>query len=819
MTVATNARHQNELAKAGLDKSDVDDLVHRLLSDPLYWFPVRHHSPATAWHLQSAIERRRPKAVFIEGPSEATSLIPLLLEKGTRPPVAIYSSFQDDENLLGWAGVSSPSEDIPARWASWYPLVEYSPELVAMKAAAKIGATVRFIDLPHYGRLLPAPVPTKMEADSGDVQPRESTVPGGSDVLLSQSSFYEALAEAGGFRSWDEGWDTLFETRPFDDHDRFREELLTFCAAARLSTNQSDIDWQENVQRERFMIHSVRSAIEELNIAPEDTMVVCGGFHTGMDQAVDPPQLLPEGTVYTTIVPYSYFHISDISGYGAGNRAPQYYARHWHALRGRVENPIADYTVSVLQTARKSGEPVSSADAISIAQHARMLAALRNRPQPILDDLTDAVMTCCCKGNPEHEGIGLRQAIDKVNIGNAVGKVAETAPRLPIVRDFYATLQQLDLSEHANQEKAHRIQLDRREPQQAQKSAFFHRLEFCEVPFCKSTDSSSELDSGLMFRERWQVKWSPAVESRLIDLNLMGDSVEAVATNLLKRQIVDAQGASGTVCASLVDALRMDLPGLLGEISSSAMAAIEEDERFTSLTDAVQQLSVLDRYAMHHELDCETVQRMSENAFARACFAIADIVSAPDDQHAKIVDGLTTLADVVLRGERESAASDLLRRAMVDASNETEIQYLRGALLGLLVEIKCLPSQDVTKEIAAFANSLPDVMISAGDFVHGVISVSRASILTGSAELVEAIDGLLRAADWDIFTGVLPRLRAAMESLHARHKDAIASRVAEAYGLVESESIARLDVSIEVAQQIVELDAEVANIMTRWSFE
>ena len=34
----------------------------------------------------------------------------------THPPVAIYSSYRDDDNVLGWAGVLSPAEDIPARF-------------------------------------------------------------------------------------------------------------------------------------------------------------------------------------------------------------------------------------------------------------------------------------------------------------------------------------------------------------------------------------------------------------------------------------------------------------------------------------------------------------------------------------------------------------------------------------------------------------------------------------------------------------------------------------------------------------------------------
>ncbi|MCI0357639.1 MAG: hypothetical protein L0211_04025, partial [Planctomycetaceae bacterium] len=40
-----------------------------VLAEPLYWFPVRHHSPAVARHVEAAILARMPKIIFLEGPS------------------------------------------------------------------------------------------------------------------------------------------------------------------------------------------------------------------------------------------------------------------------------------------------------------------------------------------------------------------------------------------------------------------------------------------------------------------------------------------------------------------------------------------------------------------------------------------------------------------------------------------------------------------------------------------------------------------------------------------------------------------------------
>jgi hypothetical protein len=118
----------------GLDPEAVRQAVDGVLGDKLYWLPVRHHSPAVAWHLEAAIRERRPRLVLIEGPSEATALAPHVVDRRTRPPVALYSSYRDDENVLGLTGIASPSETIPARFAAWYPLL--ADELEAACGAA-----------------------------------------------------------------------------------------------------------------------------------------------------------------------------------------------------------------------------------------------------------------------------------------------------------------------------------------------------------------------------------------------------------------------------------------------------------------------------------------------------------------------------------------------------------------------------------------------------------------------------------------------------------------------------------------------------------
>src|SRR5262249_56082381 len=99
-------------------------------------------------HLEAAIFARRPKVIFLEAPAEASDLVKHLVDSRTKPPVAIYSSYRDDDNVLGLAGVASPAADSPARFASWYPLFACSPLYVTMQDRKKIPPQVPFTYLP-----------------------------------------------------------------------------------------------------------------------------------------------------------------------------------------------------------------------------------------------------------------------------------------------------------------------------------------------------------------------------------------------------------------------------------------------------------------------------------------------------------------------------------------------------------------------------------------------------------------------------------------------------------------------------------------------
>ena len=108
------------------------------------YFPIRHHSPACSFHLKKAVSDYQPDLILIEGPENADPLIPVLLHEDTKPPLALYYAYRDRDGL-----VTEKKGD----YKCYYPFLDCSPELTALREAKSLGIPARFVDL-SYGEIL-----------------------------------------------------------------------------------------------------------------------------------------------------------------------------------------------------------------------------------------------------------------------------------------------------------------------------------------------------------------------------------------------------------------------------------------------------------------------------------------------------------------------------------------------------------------------------------------------------------------------------------------------------------------------------------------
>ncbi|MDR2450483.1 MAG: DUF5682 family protein [Candidatus Accumulibacter sp.] len=56
--------------------------------EDVVFFGIRHHGPGSAASLVRALDETNPVAVLIEGPSDATPILPMLVAPDMKPPVA-----------------------------------------------------------------------------------------------------------------------------------------------------------------------------------------------------------------------------------------------------------------------------------------------------------------------------------------------------------------------------------------------------------------------------------------------------------------------------------------------------------------------------------------------------------------------------------------------------------------------------------------------------------------------------------------------------------------------------------------------------------
>src|SRR5262245_50599184 len=243
-------------------RSNLEASLGSLITPHIVYFPIRHHSPACARHLEQLIRERKPQAVLIEGPASFTSLIPLVLHPKTKAPFAIYTSFVQEQPDLEAGSFAAKAAALlgPPRHAAYYPFCDYSPELVALRVGAEVAASLRFVDLNY-----PDQIRAEREASKEDGAPRV-------EYLLAERHFQrsrnlQALARRAGCRDHNDLWDHLFETRLKNDGldhsavEQFIRDVAAWCHFARADATAEELEADGTLARESAMSAAVQDEL------------------------------------------------------------------------------------------------------------------------------------------------------------------------------------------------------------------------------------------------------------------------------------------------------------------------------------------------------------------------------------------------------------------------------------------------------------------------------------------------------------------------------------------------------------------------------
>lgn len=737
------------------------------------YFGIRHHGPGCARSLLRAFEAMRPDCVLIEGPAGSEPLLQFVRDAGMQPPVALLSHCTERPQL-----------------AVFHPFAEFSPEWQAMRWAAGEGVPVQFIDVPAGASLgwmqadragggsdaatdtdavagkEAAPDRLNDANDAGHDGGRDHGELHGSDDARGDP--LDWLARAAGYGDGESWWNHMVEERGDGEglFDAIAEAMGELRDNAQL---RSSLDQGREALREAHMRQGVREAARQ---GHQRIAVVCGAWHVpalaGKSTASSDKTLLkdlPKLKTQTTWVPWTYRHLSVDSGYGAGIASPGWYDHLWR--QGAHQGPrVVGWFARVARILREHELDCSSAHLIEAARLADTLAALRDRPQPGLDELNEATRTVICNG----ADAPMQLIAERLLVGDVLGSVPVTVPTVPLQRDLEAQQKRLRLKAET---LARTIDLDLRNDNDLQRSHLLHRLGLIGIGW--GSLSRSGRSSRGTFHEVWELAWDPHYEIDLIIASRHGHTLEMAATACAIEQAGSATTLSDL--AALIDrVLLAHLPGAVHAVSGEleARAAIDADP--LALLAALPALANVYRYGNVRSTDVALVAHVFDSMLVRGCIALPLAVSGLDDEAASAARQVVLSAERAVALRQDEAQSGDWRRALsIIAVADSATPLLRGACARLLLDAGVLAKQEVEQQLALNLSQGADPL-HAAHWLDGFLNRNAAVLLHGD-DVWPLLDEWLSGLANDHFVRVLPLLRRTFSEFEQPDRRDLATRV------------------------------------------
>lgn len=757
------------------------------LSRPLLYFPIRHHSPACAFHLKKAIAAYEPDCILIEGPENAQEQIPVLAHRDTKAPVALYYFYRDSKGLL-----SEEKED----YRCYYPFLDSSPELAAIREAAQRGIPARFIDLP-YGEILIGTARNRgIRAESGKSSYND-------DYLLSRSAYLRRLCEKTGLRSFEELWEKYFEIGGlFLETADFVRLMSVQCGLSRQHTPKEELEADGCLLRERYMAQRIAEASANYR----KILVVTGGFHThglmelletaeGVRFTAKPVKLhrLADKDQGVYPIAYSMEAADALNGYASGMQCPGFYQEVWERLADR-ESPKGVYESAVLhqlvragRQARRKKEPLSSYDIICALSMTKGLAALRGKQEPGLYELQDAALSSFVKGEYSPSTDLPLRILQELNTGTQAGTLCQEADRPPLLADFEEQCRKYGIKIQKAGRQEVTLELFTKKKHLSM-SRFFYRMEYLGTGFARRTKGADLLNrrDKSRIREVWSWQFSGAVLAALVDVSMLGGTVaEAAGTRLIRqfRESRNSQEAAGLMAQGFLMGFLEEQAGMGAHIRE----VLTEDGDFFSLTKGFSHLRMLyELQELYQIQDGAELEELIGICFQKIVQLLPSMAQVKDEQLQECMESCLSLYQITGR-----PGFTRFRQMLSEAFERLRLQPgiapgLEGTVLGLLYGYESRYETQIRSAAAGYLQGTNEMRMKSAAFLWGLFYTARDFVFV-LEHFLELIDGLLEKLSGDEFMRLLPELRQAFGYFTPLEIDRIAGKAAAFHGVKKKE--------------------------------
>lgn len=717
---------------------------------------VRHHAPSLAAAVPALLDAAEPDVLLVELPAETQEWLPWLGHEETRAPVALAAACAD-------AGGDGPA---------FYPFADFSPELAAVRWAARHGVPTVACDLPL--------------ADGAWRAGR-----GAAGGRAGGPGLASALRDRLTGRTGDDLWDRLVEaTAPGSPPESLRRAALLTGWALRADAVAAGGVPELDLRREEWM----RARLAEATAGGERAAVVVGAFHAPAlvrPGGAEPGQRRDAGdatgerrSVWTTsLIPYTYALLDERSGYPAGIRDPEWQDMVLRAAGdpAALEEALTRAAVRVCGELRELGHPSGPADAREISRLAADLARLRGLPAAGRGELVEAVQTVLAQGEPYGRGRAVARAMERVLVGTRTGRPAPGAPRSGLGPAVEAEVARLGLpgpgagGPGASRElrlDPLRSDLDRR------RELLLRRLTVCGVPYGEAREVVGAGGAEAL-TSRWEVRWTPATAAVLTAAGARGVTAAQAAEGVLRERRRVERGDGGPTAAQALTGLEQAAECGLTQLADERLDDVAEVlPRAGTLPELLAGLALLDRLRAGHVpglgADRDRTARaaaVAELLTAAAVRQVDGLTGSEDPADAHALLELAHRADL-LGGIR---LADALARLAADGS-----PLMRGAAGAVRVLLGQEDARVFGNRVASWVDG------ATGPEARAALTERLAGLLTAAGPLLEAAAPALEPLLTRVselpdrgFLDRLPALRGGFDTLSPAARDRLLAAVEE----------------------------------------